>query len=384
MGVSGGPYIVRDNSLIFELDTADRNSYAAGQSIWNDLSPNIYNATLVNGPLFSTENNGLLILDGINDYAFTPPESSGSNTGDFTWEVWYRPLNLNTNAYPLTRGRDSGSTTEWSLTTQIASGSGQFSAIITTTSAGILSYPATSSIANGVTASARTWYHIAGTWTAGTRIDLYVNGSLAGTRNQTTTNLRDSNVGWYVGTDNFFEFASGSIAVARAYSRALSADEIRQNYETHAPRFVTGSGTIFTTTTTTTTTTSTTTTTTTVLYSVTVTVGNSATRTAGGISGVYYKLGAGGSKTTLATGITGPDCPTTSTVGTINNIPNGTVLYIGPQIAGTTDQTFGATGCAGSPLIHCGFVNNPYIVTVNSNLTINLNLNVSAGAYTTC
>ena len=40
MGVSGGPYIVRDSSLVLELDAADRNSYVSGSLIWRDLSSN--------------------------------------------------------------------------------------------------------------------------------------------------------------------------------------------------------------------------------------------------------------------------------------------------------------------------------------------------------
>ena len=122
-------------------------------------------------------------------------------------------------------------------------------------------------------------------------------------------------------------------------------------------------------------------------YTVTVYQGNSATRTIGGVSSIVYKLGSGGSKTTLASGITDGTCPGPTLRGTITNVPTGTVLYIGAQIGGTTDQTFNAqnsTSCPGGSTGYCGYVSNPYQITVNSNISVALNLNVSGGAYTTC
>jgi hypothetical protein len=92
----------------------------------------------------------------------------------------------------------------------------------------------------------------------------------------------------------------------------------------------------------------------------------------------------GGAKTTLLGGITGPTCNTTALTGTITNVTAGTQLTIGAQIGGTTDQTFGRDGCAGSSTSNCGYNTTPYQVTVNSNITINIKLNVVGGIYTTC
>jgi len=46
MGVSGGPYIVRDSSLVLELDASDLNSYPGSGTTWTDLTGNRYNATM--------------------------------------------------------------------------------------------------------------------------------------------------------------------------------------------------------------------------------------------------------------------------------------------------------------------------------------------------
>jgi hypothetical protein len=68
MGVSGGPYIVRDSSLVLELDAADRNSYVSGSTTWFDLSGNSNSGSLVNGPTFDSANGGSIVFDGTNDF----------------------------------------------------------------------------------------------------------------------------------------------------------------------------------------------------------------------------------------------------------------------------------------------------------------------------
>jgi hypothetical protein len=69
MGVSGGPYIVRDSSLILELDAADRNSYPGTGTTWFDLCGN-YNFTLTNSPTFTThKGTSVFNFDRTDDYA---------------------------------------------------------------------------------------------------------------------------------------------------------------------------------------------------------------------------------------------------------------------------------------------------------------------------
>jgi hypothetical protein len=69
MGISGGPYIVRDSSLVLELDAADRNSYPGTGTTWFDLCGN-YNFTLTNSPVFTThKGTPVFNFDGADDYA---------------------------------------------------------------------------------------------------------------------------------------------------------------------------------------------------------------------------------------------------------------------------------------------------------------------------
>jgi hypothetical protein len=66
MSVQAGPDIV-ENGLILYLDAANSKSYPGSGTTWNDLS-GASNGTLVNGTGYSTANLGVLVFDGVNDY----------------------------------------------------------------------------------------------------------------------------------------------------------------------------------------------------------------------------------------------------------------------------------------------------------------------------
>jgi hypothetical protein len=68
MATQGGPNIVTDG-LILNIDGANPKSYPGTGTAWNDLSGNGNNGTLINGPTFSSENNGSIFFDGVNDYS---------------------------------------------------------------------------------------------------------------------------------------------------------------------------------------------------------------------------------------------------------------------------------------------------------------------------
>ena len=67
MGLSHSPKIVTDG-LVSYLDAANPKSYPGSGTTWSDLSGNGNNATLVNGPTYSTGSAGSIVFDGVNDY----------------------------------------------------------------------------------------------------------------------------------------------------------------------------------------------------------------------------------------------------------------------------------------------------------------------------
>lgn len=66
MAFNNGPRITT-NGLVLCLDASDRNSYPGTGTTWYDVSGNGYNATLTNGPTWSSA--GYFTFDGSNDYA---------------------------------------------------------------------------------------------------------------------------------------------------------------------------------------------------------------------------------------------------------------------------------------------------------------------------
>jgi hypothetical protein len=67
MGIGYNPKIVTDG-LVLCLDAANRKSYPGSGTTWIDLSGRNNNGTLTNGPTYSSNNGGGIVLDGTNDY----------------------------------------------------------------------------------------------------------------------------------------------------------------------------------------------------------------------------------------------------------------------------------------------------------------------------
>ena len=66
MAVSAGPSVVEDG-LVLCLDAANKLSYAGAGNTWIDLAGS-NNGTLTNGPVFDDERGGSIVLDGTDDY----------------------------------------------------------------------------------------------------------------------------------------------------------------------------------------------------------------------------------------------------------------------------------------------------------------------------
>jgi hypothetical protein len=80
------PSIVTDQ-LYLNLDAANSLSYPGSGTTWYDLTVNSHNATLTNGAYYDPSDSGVMIFDGINDYANVG--SLGSGFGIFTLDMWF-------------------------------------------------------------------------------------------------------------------------------------------------------------------------------------------------------------------------------------------------------------------------------------------------------
>ena len=88
MAGASGPDLVQDG-LVLALDAADKNSYRGTGTTWSDLSGTNNTGTLINGPIFSSANRGVIVFDGVDDYVSIPNSSTlNPNTGSFSIVCW--------------------------------------------------------------------------------------------------------------------------------------------------------------------------------------------------------------------------------------------------------------------------------------------------------
>ena len=80
---------VSTNGLTFRVDASNSSSYSGSGTAWNDLSGNNHHATLVNGPTYTTDDQGAIVFDGVNDYVNVSDTSVlPSGTNSFTYTIW--------------------------------------------------------------------------------------------------------------------------------------------------------------------------------------------------------------------------------------------------------------------------------------------------------
>lgn len=235
MGVSGGPYIVRDSSLVLELDAADRNSYVSG-STWRDLAPNNNIGTLTNGPTFSSANLGSIVFDGVDDFCqfgnLTTLDNMTvqmtvkvlSNSGGF--KAFIGATGASGNDYDSGFNIDMQSNTTSNFS--VCSFEGGILRIV-----GGLNFM-TSNVSFG------TWANICFSISS-TYIQFYLNGNpQLGTNrlNSTTSTIGMNNL--VIGCRPFQKPSTSinsNISNVQIYNRALSASEIQQNYNALKSRF---------------------------------------------------------------------------------------------------------------------------------------------------
>ena len=108
MASAAGPNITTDG-LVLHLDAANTNSYPGSGTTWTDISGKGHNGTLDNGPTFSSDNKGCIVLDGTNDYISTINLSSFTT---FTIQMWiFDSRSASGDMDILTYNGDSGSFT---------------------------------------------------------------------------------------------------------------------------------------------------------------------------------------------------------------------------------------------------------------------------------
>lgn len=223
MSCSAGPKINLENTLLC-VDASNIKSYPGTGSVLYDLVGPSTDITVTAGTTFLTDNLGCVYFDTAGEIG----SASGVLTGaiNTTWEAWVN-LDASTNTYNMFMGA-------YPPYYAFNSGNRFYFSIITGGVQRALSTPTNK--------TAGQWYHTATTveydGTTNTTIIMYTNGVQDATAVQAGAPSYNGAVSLGEGrvTPSWYPF-KGKMGPCKVYSRALSADEVLQNFNAHRSRF---------------------------------------------------------------------------------------------------------------------------------------------------
>jgi hypothetical protein len=227
MGIAYNPGLVSDG-LVFALDAGNPKSYPGSGSTWFDIGGN-NNGTLINGASYNSSNGGGIAFDGTNDRGtFTTPITSTSNQ---TYEIW-------TNAIASASAADGYAYLLHTNNADTTTGNSYMNIGIRPTQQYFAAFNgAHVTMELGVTANTSNIIQIVLTWDGSTQ-RAYANGisknsqALTGTPKNfsTTTSFGDDK-------STTYRMIQGNIYSIKIYNKALTQQEITQNYNISKIRF---------------------------------------------------------------------------------------------------------------------------------------------------
>ena len=231
MSFQFSPKIVTDG-LVLYLDAANSKSIVSGSTTWNDLSRGENNGTLVNGPVFNSGNGGSLVFDGSSNYVLGDTILEPQNNA-LSISTWFKPtgpsntndgyggvLLVNTNQQNLSYALG------YSWANQCVSFNTKINDLLTSSNNSVLrnSISYITAIFNG------------------SQQLIYLNGQLLTSRAYTiplsylSSGDRFFRIGQW-GASGFPRNFNGKIYQMSMYNRALSSQEVLQNYNASKTRF---------------------------------------------------------------------------------------------------------------------------------------------------
>lgn len=244
-----GPNIVKEG-LVLYLDAASGTSYSPYNSgtRWKDISGNDNNGTLTNGPVYSNANGGNFIFDGVNDYAATNNTVGNFNASNFTISLVFKTTTIINPATFIAKSIGDNPTSDYGwLVNQASPGELGFAVA---TSTGNWGDSGTYSIkTNGANINNGSWKFATIVVDKGqTDVTIYINGSTVslqayvGKASLTTigsvSNTRILNIASESDVGGVSQYPiAANIAVTQIYNRALTPQEVLQNYNSTKGRF---------------------------------------------------------------------------------------------------------------------------------------------------
>lgn len=229
MAVTASPNIVT-NGLILMLDAGNDKSYRRTGTVWRDMI-GTNNGTLTNGPTFSQSNTGIITFDGTDDYVVTTTNLGISGAASRTMECWFYPKN--TSSKNIMGYGSAASGTMFDVLVGVFN-SPYYQAIVHYYGA---NNDTISTLPSRNTLTQNAWNHVVATYD-GTTVSVYTNGTLS---NSKAATLNTTNSTFLVGKGQYnyapYDFINADCSLCRVYNRALTANQILQNFDTTKGRF---------------------------------------------------------------------------------------------------------------------------------------------------
>ena len=214
--IFGTPTIVT-NGLILHLDAGNRMSYAGSGRVWRDLSGNGYDNSSTQAlntlPSYNTTSQGYFTFNGTSQYvssSYNQPAYTSATS--FTWNVWVNPATVAT-AAPILGNRGGAELVFTKLTPQ--------------------SFQYYSSTLNANLAT-NVWQNVC-VVKNGSSFTEYINGYSVGQFTNATSKVATP---FHIGGDPIAgEYFAGSISNVQVYNRALTNQEVIQNYNAIKSRY---------------------------------------------------------------------------------------------------------------------------------------------------
>jgi hypothetical protein len=212
------------NGLILDMDAAKRGSYPGTGTAWNDISGFQYNGILTNGPTFDPANGGSIVFDGSNDFVST---NYNVALTDFTVCMWFKaPDSTNlTSARLIDKNYITGM---WLGKNASTGASNSWGGGIRESNAPYGIY---------LTLTDGQWHFLVSI-RSGTTHTLYGDGISNTTSNIVSATALSTDIMTIGSTFTSGNYFKGTIPQILIYNRALSLEEILQNYNATRGRYI--------------------------------------------------------------------------------------------------------------------------------------------------
>lgn len=225
MAFNYSPKIVTDG-LVLYLDAANTKSYVSGSTTWRDISRSGINGTLTNGPTFNSANGGSIVFDGVNDYVDCSNNTLLQLNENLTISVWTYVTAPKTGLGLITKGPISS---DYDYMLYLSINSTGFSFFKKNSSG-------TAEQSGGfISTFLNKWTNVCFT-KQGIIVTSYENATRKFTSNLTDSEIRSSSNSLKIGS-GFGTAYGGNLPILQIYNRALTPQEILQNYNATKTRF---------------------------------------------------------------------------------------------------------------------------------------------------